>query len=247
MNTKILTVGILAAIAGLIGGFLVANSLNRTEINLLKGQVEQKKTATSDSKPAPNEFTIDDDEIKAKIAQADGSPDNFGFQKNLGSALYRYATMKKDAALVDEAKRILIRANTLDPKDYDVLVDLGNAYFDTGYFKKDAASFNLARETYERAFQAKPADADVRTDFALTFFLDDPPDLAKAVAEFQKAIQFNPKQERALQYLTATYMRQGNFADAEKAVLQLKAANPKNDAIADLETQIAKKEAPSVK
>ena len=146
--------------------------------------------------------------------------------------------MKKDADLLKEAKRLLIRANSLDPKDYDVLVDLGNAHFDTGYFDKDVASFKLARETYEKAFAVKPEDADVRTDFALTYFLDEPADLKRAIDEFQKALKMNPKQERALQFLTSTYIRQSDFASAQKTLDILKAANAKNDAIGSLATQI---------
>lgn len=184
------------------------------------------------------DMNVDPEEIKAKIAEADANPGDFGFQKNLGRGLYRFATIKKDPELLDEAKRLLVRANTLEPSDYEVLVDLGNAYFDSGYFKKDSASFKLARETYAKALTAKPTDADVRTDLALTYYVDDPGDLNKAVEEFQRAIKLDPKQERALQFLTSTYIRQSDWVSAQKTLEQLKSANPKNDSILDLTAQI---------
>lgn len=241
MNAKILTVGILAALAGLTGGFLLANGLNRSTINALKTQLDQRKPMSNNTNSQPGEMNVDPEEIKAKIAEADANPTDLAFQKNLGRGLYRFATIKKDAELLEEAKRILIRANSIDPKDYDVLVDLGNAHFDTGYFKKDSNSFRLARETYEKALTVRPNDADVRTDLALTFYVDEPADLRKAEEEFQKALKINPKQERTLQFLTSTYIRQSDWATAQAALEQLKAANSKNDAIADLTTQIETK------
>ncbi len=241
MNSRILTVGILAALAGLTGGFILANSLNRSTINALKTQIDQKRPSTNNPTTQPGDLSVDPEEIKSKIAEADANPADFAFQKNLGRGLYRFATIKRDADLVAEAQRILARANSLDPKDYEVIVDLGNAYFDTGYFKKDSASFKLAREAYEKALAFKPSDADVLTDLALTFFIDEPADLKKAVDGFQKALKIDPKKERALQFLTSTYIRQLDWAAAQKTLDQLKAANAKNEAIADLTTQIETK------
>ena len=241
MNSRLLTVAILAAIVGLIGGFLLANGLNRSTLNALKTQLEQRTPGANTATGTTGDLTVDPEEIKSKIAEADANPTDFAFQKSLGRGLYRFATIKRDTELIQEAKRILVRANTLDPKDYDVLVDLGNAYFDTGYFRKDSASFKLARETYEKALSVKPTDADVHTDYALSFYVDEPADLKKAAEEFQKALKINPKQERALQFLTSTYIRESDFPAAEKTLAQLKLANPKNDAISGLESQITNK------
>ncbi len=244
MNSRILTVAILAALAGLTGGFLLANGLNRSTLNALKAQLDKKNsepTVASGATANPSDLAVSAEEIKSKIAEADANPTDLAYQKSLGRGLYRFATMKKDAELIQEARRLLIRANSLDPKDYDILVDLGNAHFDTGYFKKDPASFRLARETYEKAMTIKPTDADVVTDYALSFYVDEPADLKRAILEFQKALKINPKQERALQFLASTYIRESDFISAQKALDQLKAVNPKNDSIADLTTQIETK------
>ncbi len=246
MNTRLLTTAVMGLFLGAFGGFFLANSINRTEINELRGKVEQNKSkpgsSNSDSAAGDGLF-IGDDELKAKIAQADANPDNFEYQKNLGGALYRYASMKNDRAMANEARRILIRANSLDPRNYDVIVDLGNAYFDTGYFGKDSDSFAKARDLYTQALASKPADADVRTDLAISFVLDNPPNYARAADEFQKALAADPKHERALQFLSQTYMLQNNWTDAGKILDRLKTANPKNERIKDLTTQLTNKQA----
>ena len=239
MNSRILTIGIIAALVGLTGGFLVANGLNRSTINALKTQLEQRGPAANAKPGTTGDLTVDAQEIKTKIVEADANPTDMAFQKSLGRGLYRFATMKKDPELVGEARRLLERANSLDPNDHDVLVDLGNAHFDIGYFNKDSASFKLARETYQKALASKPNDADVHTDYALTFFVDEPSDLKKAVEEFQKALKINPKQERALQFLTSTHIRESDFASATRTLSQLEAANSRNEAIVALKSQIA--------
>lgn len=243
MDNKLITGGILGLIVGLIGGFLIANAFNRTEINSLRASSVQSPSVAGNSKSKADGFSISDDELKAKIAEADENPENFSYQKNLGSALYRYATMKNDPALIAESARILARANKLDETDYDVLVDLGNAYFDVGGFNRDNASFQKAREVYMKALATKPDDAAVRSDLAITYFLSEPKDFNKAVEEFQKAIKSDPKQQRALQYLTQTYIQQGKFDDAAKSLAQLRSANPTNDSIQRLESQITSKQA----
>ncbi len=247
MNTKVITAAILGTIAGLIGGFMLANGLNRAEITELKSQADQRSAAPGATGTTADGMNISPEEIKAKVAEADASPQNFAFQKGLGTALYRYGTLKRDAEVVVEAARLLERATALDPKDYDVIVALGNSYFDIGYFKKDSANLKKSREVYARALAIKPTDADVISDLALSYYLDEPADLDRSVAEFGKALKANPKHERSLQYLTQTYMRQSNFEDASKTLEQLKAANPKNETIDSLTKMIAAREVPTVK
>jgi tetratricopeptide (TPR) repeat protein len=247
MDRKLLVAAIIGLLFGLISGFFIANGINSAEINSLRGQIGQSKSTGANTASAKDGLTLGDDELKAKIAEADATPTNFTYQKNLGRALYRYASMKNDTALLDEAVRLLTRANSLDSKDYDVLVDLGNALFDTGYMKKDPAVFARARDLYNKALEAKPDDADVRTDLAISYVLDASPDFNRAVEDFQRALKANPKQERALSFLVQTYMQTGNWTAAAKTLELLKAVNPKNDRIDDLAEQIAAKQPKPIK
>lgn len=247
MNTRIVVAALSGALVGLIGGFFIANSINRGEIETLKVKLEQANHLPPADGSVPDAFSLGDDEIKAKIAQADANPGNFDYQKNLGGALYRYASMKNDPGLADEARRILIRANSIEPKDYDVMVDLGNAYFDAGYLKKDSALFAKARDMYENALAVKPTASDVRTDLGISYIVDAPPDYNHAVEQFQKVLKAEPRHERALQFLTAALIELGNWNEAGKTLDQLKTVNPKNEKAAELASQISSKKAEPLK
>ncbi len=239
MNGKAFWLSIVAVIVSFAGGFLLANALNRNEMNQLRAENGRLKTAADETKQNQTDSTLGDDEVLAKIAEADKNPNDAAFQKNLGLALYRYAAMKQNTVLLAEVARLLNRAYENNPKDYDVVVTLGNIYFDIGYNKKDNAQFEKAREYYQKALTEKPNDADVRTDFGLTYFLTQPPEYEKAIAEFQKSLQSNPKHEKTLQVMAQTLLAQNKVAEAEKFVARLKETNANNQYLAQLETQIA--------
>jgi tetratricopeptide (TPR) repeat protein len=239
MNGKVFWLSIAAVVVSFVGGFLLANALNRSELSTLRAENERLKTSPND--PAENQAgqTLSSEEIREKIAEADRNPNNYPFQKNLGLALYRYAAMKQDADLLAEAGRLLNRAFAADKNDYDVTVTLGNIGFDVGYIKKDNAGFEKAREFYRLALEQKPKDVDVRTDLGLTYFLVNPPEYEKAVGEFQKSLQTNPKHEKTLQVMTETLLSQNDHAEAEKYLKRLKEVNSKNQYAAELETRIS--------
>ncbi len=239
MNGKVLALSIVAVIFSFIGGFLLANSLNRNELNSLRTANERLKIEPDPPSQNSANPTLSDDEIREKIAEADGNPTNFAYQKNLGLALYRYAAMKQDADLLTEVGRILNRAYELNKQDYDVIVTLGNLNFDIGYYKKDNVPLQKAREFYTAALLQKPNDVDVRTDLGLTYFLNTPPENEKALSEFQKSLQTNSKHEKTLQVMTQVLLSQNNSAEAEKYLAKLKEVNSANQYVADLETRLA--------
>ena len=229
---------IIAALAGFIGGFLLANSLNRSELSSMRSQNDRTTTNNTNITQSQEEPELTSDEVRSKIAEADKNPGNFAFQKDLGIALYRYSAMKQDDNLLNESARILDRANAINNRDFDVLVALGNAHFDIGFAKKDAAQYQIARDIYSKALEINPGDADVSTDLGLTYFLQNPPAYDKAAAELQKVSDANPKHERSLQFLVQIYVKQNRITDAEKALAKLKSINPGNPAIAELTSQI---------
>lgn len=236
MHRNTIAFVIVAAIAGFIGGFWLANSINRSAVNSLAPQTGIVNANVSQSS---GQLDLSAEELRGKIAEADRNPDNFAFQKDLGVALYRYAAMKQDAGLLAEAVRILERGNSLNAKDFDVLVALGNAHFDIGFYKKDATSFQKARDVYSKALAVKPGEPDVQTDLGLTYFLQEPPAYDKAVTELTKVSDADPKHERSLQFLVQTFVKQGKLGDAEKALAKIKSINPSNPAITELAAQIS--------
>lgn len=239
MKGKIIWLSVVAVLVSFAGGFLLANALNRNEINQLRAENGRLTSSAAESKQTDSEAELSDDEVRDRIAAADKNPNDAAFQKNLGLALYRYAAMKQDANLLAEVGRLLNRAYESNPKDYDVVVALGNIYFDIGYFKKDNQPFEKAREFYQKALAEKPNDIDVRTDFGLTYFLANPPEYDKAIAEFQKSLQNNPKHEKSLQVMAQTLLAENKVAEAEKFVARLKEANANNKYLTQLESQIA--------
>jgi tetratricopeptide (TPR) repeat protein len=148
--------------------------------------------------------------------------------------------MKQDLSILAESVRILERANSLNDRDFDVLVALGNAHFDIAFNKKDGSDFQKAREIYANALQVKPDDADVQTDIGISYFWQPSPDYNKAVTALEKVLAANPTHTRSMQYIARSYIKLGKFADAEKVVAKIKSVDPSDEAITDLASEIAK-------
>lgn len=235
MNKKALTLSIIAVIAAFIGGFLLANALNRKDLDELRTENARLKTSQKESE----ELTLTDDEIRRKIAEAEQNPDNFAFQKNLAIGLYRYAGMKQDANYLPDVVKLLQRAAKINPNDFETQVSLGNVHLDLGQINKDNESFKKAREFYAKALEIKPNDADAQTELGLTYFLTNPPEYEKAIAELQKARQTNPNHAKSLENLVRVYLAQGKFAEAEENLIKLKKIDPNSEALPELETRLA--------
>lgn len=238
MNGKPTLLIIVAALGGLVAGFLLANTINRSELSTLRAENERFKTERSNpSQTAGSDLT--EEEIRATIARADQDPDNFATQRNIGIAIYRYGSIKQNADFIRQSIRLLDRAATLKPDDYDVTLSLGNANFDVGSFDKDNNALALARTHYTKALAAKPKDPDVLVDLALTYYLQTPPDLESSVSEFRKALEADPKHEKTLQFMIQALLKQNKASEASELLQRLRAVNPRNESIDQLTSMIA--------
>ena len=234
MNTKALGLSIIAVIISFIGGFLLANALNRKDLDALRAEISQLKSAQSQSVDETLE-----EEIRKKIAEADQNPTNFALQKNLAIAIYSYAAVKNDPQLVPEALRLLKRASELNPQDYDTIVTLGNVYLYLGRTNRDNAAIEQSREFYRKALSLKKTDANVQHDLGLTYSFTEPPQAEKAIAEYEKALQMNPKHEKSLENLIRASLSLGKTKEAEDFLNKLRQINPTGEALPELEAQIA--------
>jgi tetratricopeptide (TPR) repeat protein len=234
-NVFLTLVGVFAAFAG---GFLLANALNKSEIETLREQLAQTKSSADNNESGQSDSELSNEEIQAKLRQADGDPGNFQFQKNLGMALARYASMKQDEKLLVEATRIIDRASSLKADDRDVLIAKGNAHFDISLIKKDNAELETARKAFQDALVIKPDDADVRTDLGLTYFLFDPPEMAKAESDLKKSLSIDPGHEKSLVFLIQALAKQHKQGEARQYLSKLKSAHPENEAISGLSAMI---------
>ena len=183
---------------------------------------------------------LTDDEIRQKIIEADQNPTNFDFQKNLALGLYGYAGMKQDAKYLPDAARLLRRALESKPQDYETIVALGNIHLDLGQINKDQSAIEQSREFYRTALTIKKDDADVQNDLGLTYFFAVPPDAERAIAEYEKALQVNPKHEKALENLIRAFLSLEKTKEAGDYLNRLRETNPRNQSLPDLEAQVAR-------
>lgn len=116
----------------------------------------------------------------------------------------------------------LTRANKLRPDDYETLLMLGRANF-------EAQRFDVAGRWYMDALKRKPDDLDARSELALTYFLRTPPDVDRAVAEFNAALARDPAHEMTLHNMTLVYIQAGKLAEAEATLARLAKASPQNE------------------
>ncbi len=237
MSSRSILITIGAVLLAFIAGFLVANGINRSQLDAIK--TENEKLKAENSREASGELTLTADEIERALAEAANKPDNAGIQKRIGLSLYLYSTLKQDQALLGRSISILERAAELAADDLDVMTGLGNAYLDQGFYQKDNASFEKARRSYEKVLAKTPNNPPTLTNIGLTYSLQQPPDLPKAEEFLRRAVDGDPQQEKGLQFLVETLVRQNKRDEAAVYLEKLRTLNPNNEAIADLSAEIS--------
>lgn len=242
MSGKSIWLSILAVIISFIGGFFLANALNKIELETLRTENNRLKNTSNSSTNAQSETTLSDEELNEKIAEADKNKDNLQIQKSFGTALYSYGAMKKDTRILAEAARILTRVYEKNPDDKDAATTLGHAYFDIGYYRKDNENLAKARQIYQKILEKTPKDVDIRTDLALTFYLENPPQYDKAVAEMKKSLQENPKHEKTLQFIINALIKQQKIEEAETYLAKLREINPNTPNLSEIRKQLEQSE-----
>lgn len=242
MNSKFFWLSIIAVLISFFGGFYLANSLNGNELLRLQAENEQLKKGAAQNPANNDETTLSDEEIRQRISEADRNPDRIDFQRNLGLALLNYGILKQNADLISESSRLLQRAYTGNPKDFDVLVALGTAYYDIASLKNQDGEFLKAREFYGKALEIKPENASVRADYGSTYVFVNPPDFQKGNAELEKALQNDPKNQRALLLMTQSLAKQNKMPEAEKYLARLKEVNPNTPTMAEITAQMAQEQ-----
>ncbi|MBA2378015.1 MAG: tetratricopeptide repeat protein [Blastocatellia bacterium] len=236
MNKRVALISLIVAALSALGGFLLANAFNRASLDELRGENERLRAAAEGTSKSEGEFTLSEVEIRRKVEEADAIPGDFTFQKNLGTALYRYGSLRQDAGVIQEAQRLLERAAKLNSGDASVQLALGNSYFDRGYIERQNTFFERAREIYRSILANDPQNAAVRTDLGLTYFLQDPPDLNNAAEHLETALAIDSKNERNLQFMVQVYWRLKQPEKAAERLERLKQVSPDSPAINELAT-----------
>jgi tetratricopeptide (TPR) repeat protein len=119
-----------------------------------------------------------------------------------------------------------------------LLTTLGNVNFDIAQ-SNDKKRFSDSRDFYEKALAINPKLVEIRTDFGSTYLFDEPSAPEKAVAEYEKSLKIEPKNEKTLQNMVTALIELKKIPEAEKRLGELREVNANNPSVADLQTQIA--------
>ena len=218
--------GVLGLLVGLFVGFFGANSINKNLTSVGANDTTQTVLAAPPA-PANNSTGGMLPDVNETIQKAEVEPENFAAQMKTGDM---YAQIGRFAKAVEFYKRGLL----LSPDDFNANVVLANALFDSQRFEE-------ASDYYSKAVRINGKDINARTDLGTTYVERRNPDYEQAIKEFQAALAIDPKHEPSLYYLGIAYHRKGDKANADKALNDLRNANPASPLIARLEQNMAPK------
>lgn len=229
MNKENILFSIVGLLLGLIIGFMFANSVNQRGYQARNAAPGAGTTGLPPDHPAlPSNGVAEKGpmpaEIQSVIQQAKNDPQNFEAQMKAAELYYQIKRY-------NEALEYLMKANQLRPDSYEAVVALGNTNF-------DAENYTAAEKWYTAALAKKPDDVNVRTDLGLTYVFRTPPDYDRAIREFRRSLETNPKHEQTLQNITYALSQKGEKTEAQATLKRLEEVNPNNQAIARLRSQI---------
>src|SRR5947209_12171629 len=225
---------IIGLLLGCIVGFLFANSYNQSHMVRPPMSASQAPGDLPPNHPPISTNGVSDasagaggaamPEVQQAIKQARDEPNNFDAQ-------LRAADLYNQIGRYDDAIQYLMRANQIRPDDYTTVVKLGDVNYDANHFE-------VAEKWYTAALQMKPNDVNVRTDLGTTFVARTPPDFERAIAEYQKSLQLDPKHEKTLHNLVIAYTKKGDTQAARDTLARLEAVNPQAEDIDRLRSEV---------
>ncbi|MFN0120807.1 MAG: hypothetical protein ACKV2V_09925 [Blastocatellia bacterium] len=232
MNKENILYGIIGLLLGVIVGYFVTDSINKTgqtnppAASAAAGQelapAPQAPAAAADSGAGPQA------EVMAAIGKARQEPTNFTAQLAAAKLFYQIQSFDKGAEFIERATANASRATD---KDFATLRELGDAVF-------FAKRFADAEKWYRLALRLKADDADLQSDLGACYFNLQPRQLDQAIAAWRAALKYDPRQETALQNLTAALLEKGERAAAAATMQQLEKAYPGNQALGTLRQRI---------
>jgi tetratricopeptide (TPR) repeat protein len=125
------------------------------------------------------------------------------------------------------------RAADQSPKDFDAQVKAAATYMDADEYEK-ATGF------LQRATELQPENLDVRSELAVAYFMHDPPQGDKAVAELRRNLQTDPNHLPSLHNLTRMLVDLGKLDEAEATLAKLEKVKPDYEQLPQLRAEIEK-------
>jgi tetratricopeptide (TPR) repeat protein len=152
------------------------------------------------------------------------NPQDYNAQMTAGGINYK-------AQQYEDALEFFLKANQLKPDEVEPVIQLGNVNYDAG-------RLTAAEKWYTAALLKEPNNINVRTDLGLTFLLRQPPDNDRAIAEFRRSLELDPRHEQTLQNLVVALTHKGEREEAQATLKRLQAVNPDNAAIPKLQSDL---------
>lgn len=240
---------VIGLLLGLIVGFAFANTVNQRGYERRAAE-QQPAIASSTGNPAqgagapsqnasqvpgnhppvPANGVADQSrmppEIQITIQKAKDEPNNFEAQMKAAQLYYQIKRF-------GEAVTYYSRANQIRPESYEAVIALGNVNF-------DAENYDAAEKWYTAALAKRPDDVNARTDLGLVFVYRQPEDYDRAIKEFRRSLEINPRHEQTLQNITFALAQKGQRDEAQAALKKLAEVNPQNKQLENLRAQIDK-------
>ncbi len=247
MNTHKILYALAGLVVGCVIGFLFATSVDRKELETLRGEVARARAGSGGQRtgetqnPSANAQAASmptDAEMRDLIAKADANQQDTEYQRKVGQGIYMYALSTGKPDLLPEAVRLLKRAHEADPANYETTVLVGNSLFALGQ-AADVSRYDEARVYYNKALAVKPDDTNVHTLLGMTYYYGRPSDPERAIKEYRKTLAAAPKHEMALQSLASALIATGAIDEAQKRIEELQAVNSANSALSNLRAQLA--------
>jgi tetratricopeptide (TPR) repeat protein len=239
MNKENILFAIIGLLLGCIVGFMAANFMNQNyagprpksvagtaagggaglppdhpPISASNGVAEQPGGAQAGMQPA----------VQEQIQKARSNPQDFDAQVTAAGLYYQIGRY-------DEAIEFLMKANQLRPDSYETVVKLGDTNF-------EAEHYEVAEKWYTAALAKNPKDVNVRTDLGTTFMARQPADFDRAIKEYTRSLELDPKHEQTLHNLVIAYTKKNDAANAQTMLDRLSAVNPNNEDLPKLRADL---------
>lgn len=224
MNGQRILFGIIGIVVGFIGGFVLANSINRNTPVVAPNQAQTVANAPLANAPNPAQITAQMPDVTEALERAKNEPNNFEAQMRVGDM---YAQINR----FDKAVEFFANASKIKPDDYQSIVKLGNANFEINNSAE-------AEKWYLKALELKPDDVNVRSDLGLIFYKKQPSDLDRAIKEYDAALAVNPNHEPTLQNLTVAYWDKKDALMMRSTLEKLEKVNPQNPVVPKLKQEL---------
>ena len=222
MNRENILFSLIGVGFGLFFGFGFASWANMRAAATLVGDGRAVQSALPSNGVADQQRLETAAQAAVKAARENPSD----YEAQMGAARASFQTERFDDVL-----EFLLRANTLKPDELEPVVALGNVNYDTG-------NYIAAEKWYTAALAKSPDDINVRTDLGLTFLLRTPADNERAMAEFRRSLEIDPRHEPTLQNMVVALTRKGDKAEARATLAKLESLNPKNPALSQLRAEL---------